>query len=182
MHRLRVLSKMFLVIFLIGNFGLYVVNCDDKVTNVLSKTEVKNVQSTWANINKNSAENGFLIFTRMFAKDPETKAFFKRTVAPDATEEEMAKNTKFRKHINKIMNTLDASINDVQDTDAFVSAMEWVGEFHNGLGIKRRHFLVLEEVILEILEVDLKHNKEILDSWKSLFNYMFHHIFMHISD
>lgn len=137
--------------------------------------DVHNVQQSWKTIQKNSNPNGFLMFFRLFDAEPETKLFFKN-LAHVHTEEEMAANVVFRAHIINIMSSLDNSIINLNKPELVVAWMQKLGDSHRRHRIEKRHFWVFKDVLVKILQDDLKFPEEVVESWGRYVTFIYDHL------
>uniref|UniRef100_A0A2H1VU60 SFRICE_012298 n=1 Tax=Spodoptera frugiperda TaxID=7108 RepID=A0A2H1VU60_SPOFR len=141
----------------------------------MSLRDVHNVQKSWAVIQANSNGNGFLMFFRLFEAEPETKLFFKN-LAHIHTEAEMSANVSFRAHIINIMSSFDTSIQNLDKPELVVAWMQKLGDSHRRHRIEKRHFHVFKDVLVTILQKDLKLDPQVVASWDRYVEFIYEHL------
>ncbi|KAJ8727986.1 hypothetical protein PYW08_016371 [Mythimna loreyi] len=141
----------------------------------MSLRDIYHVQQSWKRIQKNSNENGFLMFFRLFEAAPETKSFFK-TITNLQSKEEMKANVIFRAHIINIMSSLNNSIINLNIPEVVAVWMEKLGDVHKTRKVEKKHFLVFKDVLVNILQNDFKFSEDTLASWGKYVNFVYNHM------
>ncbi|PZC86299.1 hypothetical protein B5X24_HaOG211460 [Helicoverpa armigera] len=146
----------------------------------MSLRDVYNVQQSWKTIHANPLDNGYLMFFRLFEADPETKTFFK--ILDNArSEADMKAYVKFKAHILNIMGALNNSVVNLDKPEVVVVWMEKLGTAHQKFNIRERHFWVFRDVLVNILQNDLKLSEPIVKSWGRYVTFIYSHILPKLS-
>lgn len=139
----------------------------------LSQNEIKLIRQSWSKIKEEGVNTiGEELFIRFFAKHPETLLMFDEfSNNPDW------KTTKeFKGHCRIVMNFIRGCVQSLEKEDHLAGTLEYLGFKHYGLGITEEHFLVLGEILLDLLKEHLQvsglwnHNLEI--AWGKVYDFM----------
>ncbi|XP_075976890.1 cytoglobin-2-like [Anticarsia gemmatalis] len=143
----------------------------------MTEDDMKNVIQSWARIQANASEYGLTMFIRLFKKIPEIKLMYKRFINSDATEEEMANNVRFRKHIDNVMKSWTQTVANMENSDDLLSTIIDIAEHHQHRGTRRVHLLAFKNEILNLLKDDLKYSDDICKSWRKFFFTIYFYVF-----
>ncbi|CAB3244753.1 unnamed protein product [Arctia plantaginis] len=149
-------------------------------TSGMSRRDVYNVRKSWTKINADAQGNGFLMFSRLFEADPESKTFF--SYLSDTNKEQMARSFTFQAHIVFIMASLNSAVENLPQPEIVVSLMTKLGRAHHRQNIRRKHFRVFEEVLMNILKNDLRLSEDVVASWTLFVAFMYKHMFTAITE
>lgn len=116
---------------------------------------IRLTQESWAKVVAIGLQDvGEMFFKRIFEIAPEALQLFPFKNEPDVYESEG-----FKKHALNVMVNVGKAVDGLNDLEALVPVLTALGKRHVGYGVKKEHYAVIGQALMDTLKTGLK------DSW-----------------
>ncbi|XP_041353193.1 neuroglobin-1-like isoform X2 [Gigantopelta aegis] len=121
-----------------------------------TEEDKKYIRISWDQFSQGDmAENGKLVFTRMFEKSPAIQDLFYYSTSCKVMSKKFGKNCQFDNHICQVFDTLGSIVSILDDCKKLETSLEDVGSAHAMFAFEKDYFNVFGECLLVCLEQKL---------------------------
>uniref|UniRef100_A0A146LSE7 Neuroglobin n=2 Tax=Lygus hesperus TaxID=30085 RepID=A0A146LSE7_LYGHE len=111
--------------------------------------------ASWKGISRAMEPTGIYMFIKLFEEHEELLGLFEK-LKELRTKEEQANSLELAEHANKVMQTLDEGIKELDDLDTFFTYLTQIGRSHKKIpGFKPEYFWKIEEPFLDAVKTTL---------------------------
>lgn len=144
----------------------------------LTTAEQQTIRNTWAKVYENKEAAGVAVLIRLFTSFPSSKQYFSE-FRHFEDEKQMKASKQLKKHSVRVINALNALVENVHDGEKTESVLAQVAKSHAiNHNVKPEYFKILAGVILEVLVEAFPEtfNLDAQGPWSKLMDVMYWHV------